>query len=469
MKNRSPSLFISALMFLSGPAHAVTADVSISETVIDAISVASNTAILTHALTWLSLFMLVQFVVTNIGLLKSGADIEAVFAKLMGSLMWFGFCIYVLNNGPDFVDSVGHGILRDFAPNIPTPSSIITSTLALCASILAGVAVVGTSIAGVGNSSLGTVLVCVLIFVFSVGMFMAIKILMLELELGLIILLSPLSFSFLGLNALKDQGIAPFKSLISLTYRIVLMGVICSAFGGVIDLAVAKLDELSWVDPSQWGEKMNSILAILTAFPVIAYLVYKSDSIAASLASGSTNMGTGDVAAAAAAGAAAGAAIASGGAAAAGAAGKPVQTMGDFLKSLAGGGGEIKNASLAGKGGEMPVGQAPIRPPAMSTGPTSKTGVPLRPESASAGSELASDTPAATPQSSAPEAAGMESGSTAGIGGAGNGLEKQLEDLVDALKTPKTSTLRDRLGEANRQVAQESATTHVSINTHHAD
>jgi type IV secretion system protein TrbL len=465
MKTKTLYFLSVAFLCMSLSAQAASTDFSIADTVTQAISAASNASILTHALQWLGALMLIQFLITNFGMLKSGADIEHFFAKFIGSLMWFGFCYYVLENGPDFIDSVGHGILTDFAPNIPTPSSVIAATLALCTSILAGIAVVGTSVAGIGNSSLGSVLVCLLFFIFSVGMFMAIKILMLELELGLIIMLSPLSFSFLGLNALKDQGVAPFKSLISLAYRIILMGVVCSAFTEVIDVAVVNLDKVSWSNPLEWGDKFSIIFSMVVAFPVIAYLVYKSDSIAASLASGSTNMGTGDVASAAAAGAAAGAAIASGGAAAAGAAGKASQPMGDFLKSLMGRGkGEISNAAPTGKGG--PVGEPPIKPPAQSLWPTDKNGAPVRPEPSESVTSPDAVQTTNSPEPS-PEPAG--SGASAGIGGAGSGLEKQIGDLVDALKTPKNPTLRDRIGEANRHVAQESAATHVNISTHHAD
>ncbi len=64
-------------------------------------------------------------------------------------------------------------------------------------------------------------------------MYLALKIFMLQLEAVLIATLSPMSFALLGLNTLRDQGIAPFKSLLSLAYRIVLVGVMLSAFSSV--------------------------------------------------------------------------------------------------------------------------------------------------------------------------------------------------------------------------------------------
>lgn len=59
---------------------------------------------------------------------------------------------------------------------------------------------------------------------------------------------------------------------------------------------------------------------------------------------------------------------------------------------------------------------------------------------------------------------------TAGIGGK-QGLEQDLTRLVDHLtqQGPRKPTLGERLGEANKHLAQEQAATHVSINAHHAD
>lgn len=356
-------VWLAAFLFVDASAQAPTPDISIVNTVTDAMSAAANANILPQALMWLGSFMSLQFIITNLGLLKSGTDIEAVFGKLIGSLMWFGFCFYVLKNGPGFIDSVGSGIFNKFAPNIPGPGSIITATLGICSSILIGIAFTGTSIAGIGNSSIAMVLVYVLFVIFSIGMYMAIKVFMLQLELGLIVMLSPLSFSFLGLNALKDQGIAPFKSLIALVYRIILFGIVYSAFGKIIVVSGASLDAISWIDPTQWGRALNTIFSMICAFPMLAYLVYKSDSIASSLAGGSSNMGTGDVASAAAMGAAAGAAIASGGASTIGAASK-VPSMGDFMKNLTGG-GAIKDASSRGAGSTQ-LGPSSTPPPSMS-------------------------------------------------------------------------------------------------------
>ena len=437
-----------------------TPDVTIVKSVTAAIDAAAGNLIMPKAIAWLSSLMAIQFFLTNFGLIKSGADLEAVFGKLIGSLAWFGFCFYLLSNGPDYINSVGINILNTFAPNLPGPGSIITATLALCSTLLAAIAITGTSVVGTGNSAVANVLILVMLTVFSVGMFMAIKILMLSLELALVVMLSPLSFSLLGLNALKDQGIAPFKSLISLAYRIILLGILCAAFTEVVATAGNQLSSIEWTNPAQWGDGLKIILSILCAYPVIAYFVYKSDSIAATLASGSTNMGTADVATAAAAGAAAGAAAMTGGASAVAGATRGGQSMGNFMKGLMGGGGSVNNASSNGAGPSA-VGPAPSRP-AMSLGNTAPTPSNKPPSRSTApGSNAGSTTPKT----------GNAGGSNqnASIGGSNSDLEKKLDNLTDAMSSQGKKGFKDRVSDVNDHIAREQASTHISINTNQSD
>lgn len=456
--------------FVSSANAADVGIVSIAQTVTDAIHLAGTDKIMPLALTWISSFMLIQFVITNIGLLKSGADLDAVWAKFMGSLIWFGFCIYLLKNGPDFIDSVGGEILEKFA-GFPKPGWIITATLLLCTPFLAAIAAVGLV-----NTTLAMILMTAMLTVLAVGMMLALKIMMLTIELGLIVMLSPLSFSLLGLNALKDQGIAPLKSLLSLVYRIVLLSVICVAFTELITVAAQNFKNIGgatqWLNPLNWPSIINTILSTVIAFPVIGYLVFKSDSIASSLAGGSSNMGTGDVASAAAMGAAAGAAMASGGATAAGAAGKPIQSMADFMKGM--GGGSVSNASSRGLGSTGGEATSPASPLAsMSNGPgqSSQSEASSREASnaaymqdinANSGSGSVSGSGGTTPTPS------DSSGQSAEIGGGGSSADKKLDALIAAQSGGK-KTAWDHAKEVNQHIAQEKAHTSVSVNTHHSD
>ena len=363
--------------------------------------------------------------------------------------------------------------MNKFAPNVPGPGTIITATLGLCTTLLIAIAAVGTSVVGVGNSSLAMVLVYVLILVFSIGMYMAIKVFMLTLELGLVVMLSPLSFSFLGLNALKDQGIAPLKSLISLVYRIILLGIIYAAFGEVISVAGKQLNDISWFNPLQYATGINIIFSMICAFPMLAYLVYKSDSIAASLAGGSSSMGPGDVASAAAMGAAAGAAAASGGVSAMGAATKPVQSMANFMQGLRGG-GSVSNASSQGMGGS--TSSLPLSPPPVASlgSGSSASGGPAGP-AAEAAAPAFETNKAGAPMNPDPNAQVASPAEASGGSKAPSpGSSGSSAALIGAADSPQQGTgykktLGDNLSNLGHHMSQEKAATHVSINTHHSD
>lgn len=432
----------------------------------------------TTAIGWLAAFSALQFFITNFAVIKSGGDIEVVVGKLAGSVVWIGVCLYLINHGPQYISDVGNQFFSLLGFSFPTPGSIIGNTLGT-ATALAGIAF----IVGFVNTTGGTLIMYLMFAIVAIGMFFAFKILMLQIEVALVAMLSPLSFAFLGLGALKDQGIAPFKALISLAYRILLLSIFMTAFSEVsnaIGLAASSIDRTSIVTGS-FADSIQKILAALGAYIVLVYFVWKSDAIAASLAGGSTSMGTADIAGAAAAGAAAGAAIATGGASLAAAGSGVPASMADFMKNISSDGGSVANASTTGAGGSQ-VMTAPV-PPA-SESPmfsTRKDGVPISPSGASsssrpAGTESgpsASSSPKAPASPPSPASPSTGSGASAGIGGAGGSAPSaSMDDVLKAVgqlgQGNKTSVL-DRLASANQQISQERAATHVSINAHHSD
>jgi type IV secretion system protein TrbL len=318
-----------------------------------------------QAISWLGVFATLQFFITNYNLLKTDGDIQSVVAKMFAAVGWVGVVLYIINHGPQFIQAVGDQMFGVVGLDLPSPGSIIGKTIGVSATVSVLALAVG-SIPFVGNTA-GQLLLYVALAVLAVGMYFAFKIFMLQLELGLIAMLSPLSFSFLGLNTLKDQGIAPFKGLLSLAYRVILLTVILAAFNQVSDIVSGKLSEIT-VDTfksSGIGEVADIMLSALASYMLLAYLTFKSDAIAATLANGSTSMGAGDVAQAAAAGAAVGAAVATGGAALAGSAGKAPTAMSSFMDKLMGR-GSVSNASSMGSGGEAPSFTPPVAPPTAS-------------------------------------------------------------------------------------------------------
>ena len=485
-------LFLVAMLVGVGMAHAQEVSVPTGSKVVDIVTSAMNLStgqIATSATKWLSFFMMAQYVITNYKLLLTGAEIESVVAKFAASIVWFCFCWYLMNEGPGFINAVGNQFFTAYAPDIPSPSGIILTIVGTTTAMtLLGAAV------GVGSTIMGQAILSVALAIFAIGMFFAIKLFLLQIELGIIVMMAPFNFSFLGLNATKDNGIAPFKALMTLMFRIVLYGIIFAAFsqvGNAMALVAHKYTSVS-LDSMKalvttGADLIEVLVSGLVAYVVLFGLLFKSDAIAANLSSGSTNLGSADVASAAAAGAALGAAVTSGGAALA--SGKVPPIVSDVLQKLSGGGGGggARNASDIGSGGV--VGTAPAKStPAMSVASDAPGSAAPVPESVSDAGEMTStgglpapDRPATEPQSAwhggtpnqLPEVAAAESrkaerdaareqrrqekaggsAATAGIGGTGS--------------EPNRRSFREHMGSLNHHVSQEKATVSASINMHH--
>lgn len=304
------------------------------------------------AVTWLGLFILVQFVLTNIQLIIREADIDIgkVFSKLMGSLFWFGICIYIFNNGSDFIKNVGSYIVKQatgttgvsFDPVEPIHKGIeITSTL------LATVDKTQSVLQSL-NPFPAIMMGIISIVILAVAALLAFKILMVFIETKMIIALSPLSFSLLGLNAFRDQGLAPLKYLVSMAIRMFLYGAVLAAMGVFSEALIAQFKSLPGSNsPSIWPP----IWAAAMGFAALGAVALRVDSIAAVLASGSSQISTGDaIAGGAAAGAAAGLAM-SGANSIAATVANPGKSMADVIQKMASGGeGAVSNAGHFGSG-----------------------------------------------------------------------------------------------------------------------
>lgn len=477
---------IAGLLGIASSVYAQTASIPTDSMIVEIIMTALQSVsgqVTTRAMQWLSALMALQFVITNYKLIPQ-AELDTVFAKFVGSLAWFGVCWYILAEGPEFVNRVGNSLFNNFAPNIPSASGIVASTVGVTTAMLVVAAAVGAA-----NTTMGQAVLYFVLCVGGIGMYFAIKLFLIQLELVLVVVLSPISYALLGLNALRDQGIAPLKSLLSLAYRIIIYGVLYGAFtmiGNAMITVAQKYgssgDILSLIG-SGWT-MMKVLVAGVFSYAILLGLLYKSDAIAASLSSGATNMGSADVAGAAMAGAAAGALMQG----AVNAAGQPAQRIQDMAGKLFGREGvgmnnastegmadlnaavlkpEPVSASLmdtagssngTGRGNDRSSRSAPV--PGSSNG-LEFGGVPNSSPSDTGGRDSARD---AAREARRQERSG--SGKTAGIEG---DLSKQVGDLVNAMNNPKEKGVGQRLGEWHQQVGQERASTHVSINTHHHD
>ncbi len=433
------------------------------------------------AIKWLGLFMLLQMVWTNLGLLASGPDLEKVWAKFLGGLFWSAMCLYIFENGADFIKNISTFFLQKatgYAGIGFDPTAPITAGLNVASSLLAGL----NGAQGILQSfnpfpsmMMGVVSVVIL----AVSAVIAFKVLMIFIETKIVIALSPLSFALLGVNALKDQGFAPLKYLISMAYRMIILGAILAAMISFSAALVAEFKTLPAAsDPSFWPP----VWAAAIGYALLGALAWKADSIAAMLSSGSSQMSTGDAAAVGAVAGAAAAAVVTGGAAigggAASAASGGGNTIGNMLKNMAGGsgGGSAKNESGSGRGGEYHPGPAPQKP-AMSFGEKMASGPNPPKESDFPGYQTAAQPSSRNDDSSQSKGgnsgtSSSGSGSGAGIGGgseSGNKLEEKIDKLADAMgqnSGSKQPSFGDRVKELNDHAQREGGAVQVSMNTH---
>ncbi len=518
MRNRAKFLTLALLLVAS---HSVFAQVPGSDTVLETIKQAMLPAfakLSDQALPWLAALATAQFFITNWKLLMGDGDLQGAVAKMVAAVAWVGFCLYLIAHAPGWIVAVGDQMFA-LVGDIPTPASIMKTTFGLVG-VLAGLALGVGAVPLVGGTA-GNIVILILLVVLGVGMYLALKIFMLQLEAVLIATLSPMSFALLGLNTLRDQGIAPFKSLLSLAYRIVLVGVMMSAFSTMSEALTSALNAITvqQMITDGLGSVLSPVVSIIGAYLLLAFCLFKSDAIASSLAGGTSAIGASDVTSAAAAGAAAGAAAATGGASAVAGAGKVPQTMSGFMDKLKGGGGSIQDASSMGSGGDAPVFTPPTAPalsvggdgtasatasgaapagvspsrsqPGNASNPSKfnvasgRYGGPYDAETPEADSQAATTTAGAAdsgqpdqkgaastdkgalPSEAADEARESARGATIGGQHGSPQLEETLGKLIDHLSQPSKPKAGQQLRDLDQRLAHEKATVGVSINPHH--
>lgn len=471
-------IFAGALLLISGAALAQTTTDGVVEAVKQGLAASAVNLIEPKVMGWLGVLLTLQFCITNYRQILGGADLEKALAKLVGALFYAGLCITAVTYGPEFIDSVGSDLLSHFLSSVPGTGSVLAATLALSTAILTAAGVVSAL-----NNALASVLTVVFWIVLGGGVYLACKVFMFYLELGMVVVLSPISFTLLGLDNFRDQGLAPIKSLVSLVYRAVLFGIVFGAFKYVSDSTVDSINGINWFNVTSVTTNVKTLVSSLIAFPVLLFLAFKADSIAATLASGSTGLGNADVGQTVAAAAAAGAAAGAAGSATTAGAGKVPLSMAAFMDSLGGGGGSISNASPMGGGDDAPVFTHPAKGPSLSVGAPVADGAsaassPQRLQTTDTGRQsVGSGRYGTEPQETSPEPASQAhppgTATDAAIGGppgpGSSKLEEKLEELVGHMTQPKKPTLGERLGEANRHLSQEQAETRISMSPHHHD
>lgn len=466
---------VAALAFeYTGPVDLVGAALTQSTTTI-------TNNLQTVALRLLFAFLVLQFVIDGYGQLVRG-EIESMIGHVGKFIVWSGICLWLISDAGlgNGLSNLGH-FLRSgtdqflnyasdwvglsggsfdagdiIATGLVSYGNITAAVLKATATNAANVAATVAAAVVPGAAPAMLFITALMIFFVSVTImlccaYIAFKVFMVKLQIALVICAAPLSVALLGLKTFRDQGLAPFKSMLSLIFKIVVLAAIVSALKTVSDNLTTTINGLAWgVAADIW----TPLLAAMMGFVLLAFITHQADGIAASLASGSSGLSTGDMASSVAAGVTAGltGAAAIGAATAAAGGGAGIKAMSDVMKSMADASPVAKGVqsmrSSLGLGGSGD--KAPQKPP--STPVSDKH--PTRTAGGVGESPAPSPTPAPT------------DGTTAGIGGGADTQQTpQQEKMMAAI-----GNLMNQSGNLNRHLERDSKETHVSMSGHnHSD
>lgn len=345
-------LLFSILLLLPVTSFAVATDATTAAKIVQDALAASTTLIFNElsstAFKMLSIFMMMQFFIINFRSLISGAEIQAVFAKLFGFFAWGTIVYYTMDHGVAWLTQISQFFYERANAVSGTsfsPGYVMEFGLTITANLLNAV---GDAQGVLGSlNPLPSIMTgaCSFVILLITGL-IAFKVFMLLAETSIVIALAPFSFAFLGLSMLKEQGLVPFKYLISMAYRAMIYAAIIAAMGTLGTHIVAVLRVLPTLPNTDiW----TPIFSVILGYGMLGALAMRADSIAAMLSSGSSQITTGDAGAVAAAAAAAGGAV---GGAVLGAAGKASdgaaatpKAMSSFFSEMTGGsgGGKTRN------------------------------------------------------------------------------------------------------------------------------
>lgn len=477
MKNYFKLLLV-ILLAASAPAFAVV-QASATALVQSSLTTAA-TAVFNDLQSWaiglLGALLLLQLTFTNIKHLFEHSEMPAVLGKLSAGLAWGGISLYIFANGAGIITGVSNFLLTKasgLTGGTPLDPSYPVDLGINMASELLGALDKSQSFLDKLNPfpamMMGIASVVILVVCAVIGY----KIFMLYIETKIVIALSPLSFALLGLDAFREQGFAPLKYLVSLAYRLLILAAILAAMTSVSQVIVASFKTLPAVtDPNVWPP----IFAAVIGMGMLGAFAYRSDSIAAMLSSGTSNMSPGNNGGASSAasiaksgvlGGVAGIAAGIAGAAAGG------KAMSEVMKEMTSGAGGAAGAAAKVM---SPIGDAPVRPsmaasssgaPQQSTGAGGVSGPSPAETAAGGGKAPANPTPAPSTSNSnnalaalnasngvtaagGPPAAALAAGDAAfqgatarnikdAVTGAG-GTSQQAQAAVDAMNNKPAAT-----------------------------
>jgi P-type conjugative transfer protein TrbL len=341
-----------------------------------------------YALRLVGTLFLIQFTIRNWKTALSGqTDVMALLGKMALSFIWIGFLMYLINNNASILNAIFNSFLRlgqiaAGGVNL-NPGDIMWNGIALQNNMV----VAYNNATGANDGLLNafkyffpSMMLSVACLAIMLSFFMiALAVAVATLEFYLILAAAPIAYAMGGLDALKQSSIAPLQTVLSVGYRLIILGVIVGVIKGQLGTWSANFSAVS-------TSNMTPIWVVVFGCLLGAVAAFSAGKIAGALASGQSNISGNEamfaglqmmqtIASTVTAGAAAAQLAAEAGGLAGEAAGGAKQGFAKLADAMGGGTGSISNAgngagtATGGGGGDSveaaqsllgPLGGSPV-------------------------------------------------------------------------------------------------------------
>lgn len=406
---------------------AAVADAPSIDTVMHNFETASNSVsqrLVTTAKRTAVAALLLQWLLSYWKDVVGGSEIPAMLGKMVGMMMWCGASIWMIDNidlmnvlYKQYLALAGEisGLQSGFSPLsiVRKGQDVVTAThTAMANRAGASWLAIGENVLAAGSLIVTDVVILGAFFVLALSLFMV------SVEFSMIMAITPLSLALIPLSALRDQGIAPLKGLLSVGLRVLILGVVMAVAQSLSDTVIASLNN-NGLQGSEGGTILGRMFEYLAGIMGCAVMSIYSGKIAAAIASGSASFSGADLVSGASAvkdGASAVKASGKGLLETAQSAGSKVGGAASGLRSnLAGGGSGGGGRGSGGGGFGGPSGGLNVSPTGV-PGKDSGLGNFGKPLDSSRPSSFAGSSASSSPSAGSSQATG--NASTASIGGA---------------------------------------------------
>lgn len=299
MKNKHFLIAVAAILFCG----AAVADAPSIDTVMHNFDTAANSVsqkLVTTAKRTALAALLLQWLLSYWKDMFSGAEIPSIIGKMVGMMMWCGASIWMIDNidlmnvlYKQYLALAGEisGLQSGFSPLsiIRKGQDVVSATHdALAKKAGASWYAFGENVLAAGSLIVTDVVILGAFFVLALSLFMV------SVEFSMILAVTPLSLALIPLSALRDQGIAPLKGLLSVGLRVLILGVVMAVAQSLSDTVIASM-QAKGIDGAQGSSILSRMFEYLAGILGCAVMSIYSGKIAAAIASGSASFSGADL------------------------------------------------------------------------------------------------------------------------------------------------------------------------------